>query len=582
MNLTENAVSVEFGAIIIQLFGGLALFLYGMEQMTDALKVVAGNRMKNLLARLTTNRFKGVFVGTVVTAIIQSSSVTTVLLVGFISAGLMTLRQSIGVMLGAGIGTTITAQIVAFKITHYALVLVAIGFVVFFVAKRQTVRQYGLMLLGLGLIFFGMNLMSDATKPLRSYEPFIELMRQMENPLYGILVGTLFTAIIQSSSATMGVVIALASQGFLTLEAGIALAFGANIGTTVTALLASIGQPRDAVRAAVLHTLFRFSGVIIWLPFIGELAAMVRFISPAHPELADLARLSAETPRQIANAHTLFNVANMLIFIWFVDPLARLMEWLIPSKAEPVSGVIRPQYLNDNLITTPPLALDRVRLELGRLGEIASKMVCQSLGTVCAGSGEDLAALAKTDDDVDVLYGAVVTYLGKLSQQNLLRAESKQLSDYMTVANHLENIGDMIETNLVEAGSERLSHNVQMSQATREILGALHQRVCWSVNSAVEAVITLNPELAEEVMAAKLDINRLANDAEEHLAHRLIANEPNRLATFRIETEIIEYLKRVYYFAKRIAKVVANDLTVVAPATSPAPMQLAEPEKYLN
>lgn len=582
MNLTENAVSVEFGAIIIQLFGGLALFLYGMEQMTDALKVVAGNRMKNLLARLTTNRFKGVFVGTVVTAIIQSSSVTTVLLVGFISAGLMTLRQSIGVMLGAGIGTTITAQIVAFKITHYALVLVAIGFVVFFVAKRQTVRQYGLMLLGLGLIFFGMNLMSDATKPLRSYEPFIELMRQMENPLYGILVGTLFTAIIQSSSATMGVVIALASQGFLTLEAGIALAFGANIGTTVTALLASIGQPRDAVRAAVLHTLFRFSGVIIWLPFIGELAAMVRFISPAHPELADLARLSAETPRQIANAHTLFNVANMLIFIWFVDPLARLMEWLIPSKAEPVSGVIRPQYLNDNLITTPPLALDRVRLELGRLGEIASKMVCQSLGTVCAGSGEDLAALAKTDDDVDVLYGAVVTYLGKLSQQNLLRAESKQLSDYMTVANHLENIGDMIETNLVEAGSERLSHNVQMSQATREILGALHQRVCWSVSSAVEAVITLNPELAEEVMAAKLDINRLANDAEEHLAHRLIANEPNRLATFRIETEIIEYLKRVYYFAKRIAKVVANDLTVVAPATSPAPMQLAEPEKYLN
>lgn len=582
MNLTENAVSVEFGAIIIQLFGGLALFLYGMEQMTDALKVVAGNRMKNLLARLTTNRFKGVFVGTVVTAIIQSSSVTTVLLVGFISAGLMTLRQSIGVMLGAGIGTTITAQIVAFKITHYALVLVAIGFVVFFVAKRQTVRQYGLMLLGLGLIFFGMNLMSDATKPLRSYEPFIELMRQMENPLYGILVGTLFTAIIQSSSATMGVVIALASQGFLTLEAGIALAFGANIGTTVTALLASIGQPRDAVRAAVLHTLFRFSGVIIWLPFIGELAAMVRFISPAHPELADLARLSAETPRQIANAHTLFNVANMLIFIWFVDPLARLMEWLIPSKAEPVSGVIRPQYLNDNLITTPPLALDRVRLELGRLGKIAGNMVCQSLGTVCAGSGEDLAALAKTDDDVDVLYGAVVTYLGKLSQQNLLRAESKQLSDYMTVANHLENIGDMIETNLVEAGSERLSHNVQMSQATREILGALHQRVCWSVNSAVEAVTTLNPELAEEVMAAKLDINRLANDAEEHLAHRLIANEPNRLATFRIETEIIEYLKRVYYFAKRIAKVVANDLTVVAPATSPAPMQLAEPEKYLN
>ncbi|GAB4422630.1 MAG: Na/Pi cotransporter family protein [Anaerolineae bacterium] len=580
MELTDNAVTVEFGAIIIQLFGGLALFLYGMEQMTDAMKIVAGNRMKSLLAKLTTNRFKGVFVGTVVTAIIQSSSVTTVLLVGFISAGLMTLRQSIGVMLGAGIGTTITAQIVAFKVTHYALVLVAIGFLIFFLARRQTVRQYGLMTLGLGLIFFGMNLMSDATKPLRSYDPFIELMRQMENPLYGILVGTMFTAVVQSSSATMGVVIALASQGFLTLEAGIALAFGANIGTTVTALLASIGQPRDAVRAAVLHTLFRFTGVLIWLPFISQLAAVVRLISPSYPELSGLAQLSAEAPRQIANAHTLFNVANMLIFIWFVDPLARFMEWLIPPKAEAEPGVIRPRYLSDNLLTTPPLALDRVRMELGRLGEFSSKMVCQSLETVCNGKEADLSALAKMDDNVDALYGAVVTYLGKLSQQNLLRAESAQLSDYMTVANHLENIGDMIETNLVEAGSERLKNNVHMSEATREILAALHQRVCWSVTSAVEAVTTQNFVLAEEVLAAKLEINRLANDAEEHLAHRLIADEPNRLATFRIETEIIEYLKRVYYFAKRIAKVVTSDLHNVAPPV--ASMQMAEPEQYLN
>lgn len=580
MQLTENAVTVEFGAIILQLFGGLALFLYGMEQMTDALKIVAGNRMKNLLAKLTTNRFKGVFVGTVVTAIVQSSSVTTVLLVGFISAGLMTLRQSIGIMMGASIGATVTGQIIAFKVTQYALLLLIVGVVLFTIARRQTVRQYGLMLLGLGLIFFGMNLMADATRPLRDYEPFIELMRQMENPLYGILVGIMVTAVIQSSAATVGIVIALASQGFLTLEAGIALAFGANIGTSITALLASIGQPREAVRMAVLHVIFRIMGVVIWLPFIDQLAALTRFISPAHPELTDLARLAAETPRQIANASTLFNLINVLIFIWFVDPLARLMEWLIPPKAAPVAGVIRPKYLNDNLMITPPLALDRVRMELGRLGEISSKMVCQSLDTVCQGTEQDLSALAKTDDDVDALYGAIVTYLGKLSQQNLLRAETRELSDYMTVANHLENIGDMIETNLVEAGSERLSHNVQMSEATREILAALHQRVCWSVSSAVEAVTTLNYDLAEEVMAAKLDINRLANDAEEHLAHRLIADEPNRLATFRIETEIIEYLKRVYYFAKRIAKVVANDLTVTK--VQPLTVQLAEPENYRN
>ncbi len=558
MLLAEATENVEYITLIMGLMGGLALFLYGMELMTEALKKVAGNRMKSILATLTTNRFMGVFVGTAVTAIIQSSSVTTVMVVGFISAGLMTLQQSVGVILGSGIGTTITAQIVAFKVTKYSLALLAIGFLILFTSKRKRTQQYGIMIMGLGMVFFGMSVMSETTKPLRTYQPFIDMMKQMEVPLYGILAGMVFTAIIQSSSASVGVVIALATQGLISLEAGIALAFGANIGTTITALLSSIGKPREAVQAAVLHTIFRITGMLIWLPFIPQLGAMVTWMSPSYPELSGFERMAAETPRQIANAHTIFNVAIALMFIPFPRQLVWMMNKLIPIRVEPESELGQPNYLDDNLLTTPGLALDRVHLELGRLGELAVNMVHKSLPTVFDGEEEELANLAVMDEDVDSLHAAIVTYLGQVSQGDLLSRETNTVSDYMAVANHIENIADMVETNLVEAGSGRIQHNVQMSAVTRGKLAALHEQVSWAVESSLEALASSDEELAEEVMAAKLEINRLANDAEEHLAQRLIADEPNRLETFRIEIEIIEYLKRVYYFAKRIAKVTAD------------------------
>ena len=570
MNPSEAAEVLPVGTIIIELLGGLALFLFGMEMMTNALKVIAGSRLKNILAKLTTNPFKGVLAGATVTAIIQSSSVTTVLVVGFISAGLMTLQQSIGVILGADIGTTITAQVIAFKVTKYALILVAVGFAMLFISKKKKVQQYGYATMGLGLIFFGMNLMGDATRPLRTYQPFIDMMQQMDNPLVGILIGTLFTSVVQSSSATMGIIIVLASQGFITLEAGIALALGANIGTCVTALLAAIGQPPEAVRAAVVHVIFKVVGVLLWFGFIDILADVMRFVSPSAPELEGTARLAAESPRQIANAHTAFNLANTLIFIWLINPLARFMEWLIPDKPARWTPGIEPKYLDTKLLNTPELALDRVRLELGRLGDAALKMVNRALPTVFQGGQAELEALARMDDDVDGLHGSIISYLGQLSKEHMLQAQTDQLSGYMAVSNYIESIADMVETNLVEAGSARLQNNIQMSAATQEILTALHEKVVWSVEASLEALINQDQELAEDVMAAKLDINRLAGDASEHLADRLTAQEPNRVELFNIETEIIEYLKRVYYFAKRIAKVVAYDLQIEEATPAPA------------
>ncbi len=496
--------------ILIGLFGGLAIFLFGMEQMTDALKQLAGGGMKKLLAKLTTNRFSAAFAGAFVTAVIQSSSVTTVLVVGFISAGLMSLSQSIGIIMGANIGTTITAQIIAFKITKYALVMVAVGFGMLFISKKEKVRQYGTMLMGLGMIFFGMQLMSDATRPLRSYQPFIDLMQSMENPAMGILISAVFTGIVQSSSATTGVIIVLATQGFVTLEAGIALAFGANIGTCVTALLAAIGKPREAVQAAIVHVLFNIAGVLIWLGLIDQLALLVREISPSAPNLTGTDRLAAETPRQIANAHTLFNVANTLIFIWLTTPMAKLVQRLVPERAKKGEAEITPRYLDDILLDTPSLALDRARMELRRISERTWEMVAKALKVALRGSKEDLLALAKDDDEVDILYGYIVGYLGKLSQQNLQAEQSAQLYTYMSAANNIENLGDMIETNIVEAGLQRLSHNVSVSEATEEKLKALHDKVNWSVQLALEALDASDLSMAEQVIASKETINQRA------------------------------------------------------------------------
>lgn len=550
----DATTSLDGLQIVIGLVGGLALFLFGMQQMTDALKLVAGGGMKRLLARLTTNRFSAAFAGAFVTAVVQSSSVTTVLVVGFISAGMMSLAQSIGVIMGANIGTTITAQIIAFKITQYALVLVAIGFAMMFLGKKERLKQYGMMLMGLGLIFFGMELMGDATRPLRSYAPFIELMQRMDQPLLAILVSAAFTGVVQSSSATTGVVIVLASQGFISLEAGIALAFGANIGTCVTALLAAIGKPREAVRAALIHVLFNVLGVLLWLGFIDQLALLVRTISPVAGTLEGAARLAAETPRQIANAHTIFNLANTLIFIGFTGPLAWLVTRLVPNRPAAQSTVIQPRYLDDLLLDTPALALDRVRMELRRIGERAYNMVSASIPMVFHGSKEDLLALARSDDEIDVLHKDIVTYLSQLSRENLSTAHSKLLYDYITASNNIENIGDMVESNIVTAGLDRLQTNLKISEATQQALGALHSKVCWAVQLALQALDASSPSMALSVIDAKEDINRLAHQAEIHLANRLAQNSEDRLPLYNIESEIIEYLKRVYYFAKRIAK----------------------------
>ena len=549
--------SIDWWTMGMGLFGGLALFLFGMDQMADALKAVAGERMKDILGRLTKNRFMGAITGAFVTAIINSSSVTTVLVVGFISAGLMSLAQSVGVIMGANIGSTMTAQLIAFKVTKAALLMIGVGFTMSFASKNERIRQYGGMLMGLGLVFFGMGVMSDSMGPLRSFQPFLDLMQTMENPLVGILVAAAFTGLIQSSAATTGIVIVMASQGFVNLPTGIALAFGANIGTCVTALLASIGKPREAVRAAVVHILFNFAGVFVWVGFIGQLAEFVRWISPAYPELTGVEQLAAAAPRQIANAHTIFNVANTLLFIGLAGQFARAAEWLVPDK--PIGEealVVRAKYLDDELLSTPSLALDRVRLEVLHMGERVELMMERIMPAILSGNRETLRDIERMDDDVDVLHAQIIAYLGKISRLSLTERQTGELIKLMEAVNDLENIGDVIETNLIVLGNERIDEGVSISQPTREVLTNFHVAVNRAVNSAVQAVAQKNEVAARAVTSMKQEIAQIADSAAVHQAQRLVAEEPNRIPAYTIEVDIIEKLKRIYYFAKRMAKTV--------------------------
>lgn len=549
-----ETLTLDWIRMLTGLFGGLALFLFGMERMGEALKAAAGIRMKQILARLTSNRFAGAMTGAMVTAVIQSSSVTTILVVGFVSAGVMTLGQSIGVIMGANIGTTITAQVIAFKVTSLALVFIAIGFAADFFGRSEAVRQYGRILFGLGLIFFGMNIMGEAMAPLRNYPPFIALMRDMAGPLPGILCGALFTALIQSSSATTGIVVVMASQGFITLPAGIALALGANLGTCVKVIFAAMGKPRPAMRAAAVHILFNLFGVLLWVWFIDDLAQLARLVSPQHPELAGFERLAAETPRQIANANSLFNIFNALLFISFTGWLARIVTRLLPDKPEPEAFMIRPKFLDEQLIDTPALALNVARLEVGRLGEQVLLMMLLAQDALHKRDPNLLRELQKQDDAVDILHNKINSYLNRVGKQSLSEAESQEYFRVIQANATMESIGDVLETDLAGLGRKWVEKDLHASETMMSLINDLFEGVYTALEMTVCAVRDNDPGVALESLAMKEEITRRVNAALSRQVHSLAVSGATRLDTLSSEFELTDKLKRIYSLSRQIAR----------------------------
>ena len=553
---------MDWFQIIMGLFGGLALFLFGLDQLATGLQAAAGESMKTFLAKLTKNRVLGAITGAVVTAVLNSSSVTTVLVVGFISAGLMTLSQSIAVIMGANIGSTATAQIVAFNVTRYALMMVGFGFVMLFAGKRDKVRQWGSMIMGLGLVFYGMGVMGDSMAPLRSYEPFMDLMVKMEVPILGILAGALFTGLVQSSAATMGIAIVMASGGLVTLPAGIALALGANIGTCATALLAAIGRPREGQRAALAHVLFNIAGVLLWVGFIDQLAELAIHFSPGSPELTGSAKLAAEVPRQIANANTIFNIINTLLFLPFTGVFAKVVTRILPDKPVDEKIIIQPKYLDTALLSTPSLALSQVRMEIGHVGEVLEGMWSRLTEAFESRDRDTFDEVARMDDQVDILHAEIVGYLGEIRQREMSDAVSREFLGLMSASTYMESMGDVFETTIVDLGHRMLDKNIQVSENMNLALKGLGQTVGQSVDAAIRSVTEESETAAQEVLSLRGEVSRQIEEVMEHQASKLSPDDPQRLDKFRLETGLVDALKRIYTLAKRIARIEAPKAVV--------------------
>ena len=424
---------------VLGLLGGLALFLYGMQMMSAGLEAAAGNRMKRILERLTSNRILGVLVGAGITAVIQSSSATTVMVVGFVNSGMMTLQQAVWIIMGANIGTTVTGLLIALDVGAMAplLAFVGVAFVVFL--KKPILHHWGQIIAGLGVLFLGMGMMSDAMMPLRESQFFIDLMTQMSNPVLGILVGMIFTAIIQSSSASVGILQTLAASGLIGLHSAAFILFGQNIGTCITAVLASIGTSRSAKRTTIIHLLFNVIGTVIFttICILTPLTDLFESLLPASPS------------GQIAALHTTFNITTTLLLLPFGTQLAKIAERILPERASDNVNQRRLLYIKpvDNTheqhrIGTSAIALTGISRELNRMAEIVESNVRDSFLTVLDGTPKRLPAVEDTEETIDFLNKEISNYISSVIVYETNERDSARISAFFKISGNLERIGD--------------------------------------------------------------------------------------------------------------------------------------------
>ena len=558
----EGAIS--WWALIMTLFGGLALFLYGMEKMSSGMKKAAGAKMRSILSALTNNRYMGLLVGAFVTMIIQSSSATTVMLVSFVQAGLMTFVQSLGVILGADIGTTVTAQLVAFKLTDYALLMIAVGFGLMMFGRNDNQKNVGESVLGFGILFYGMKLMSDAMYPLRTYDPFITTLSHLENPLLGLLVGAAFTALIQSSSAFTGIIIVLAQQGLLSLDAGIPLIMGANIGTCITAGLASIGASREAKRVALAHVMFKIVGVLLFIFWIPWFADIIRAISPASTEVG-IDNLSAVVPRQIANAHTIFNVGLAFMFIPFTGVFAKIILKIFPDVEDERDLTIATWHLDDSAIETPALALDLARSEIARMAKITGRMMNGFIKPFLKDDpGMDrvhpqltvMEGIEMRERKLDFLEKKIKKYLLQIGQEQLSDTQIAEVFGMITISSQMESIGDIMERNLRPLVTKKRALQLDFSDEGKKELVKYNLKVCKQFSRLEKTFSELDPNRAKKVMVKEEKYLNLEHQYRESHFQRLHAARQESVETDAIHTELLEMMKQINHHTGEIAKII--------------------------
>ncbi len=531
-----------YGSIALSAAAGLGLFLYGMTLMGAGLQKAAGDKLKSIVGLLTKNKYIAVLVGIVVTGIIQSSSATTVMVIGFVNAGIMTLNQAIGVIMGANVGTTVTAQLVSFNLEAVAPFAVAIGMVAYVINKGPKTRDYAEILIGFGILFVGMVYMKDAVKPLREIEAFQNMLISFgTNPILGIFVGFMLTLLLQSSSASIGILVALAVEGVLPLESALPILYGDNIGTCTTALLSSIGASKNAQRAAIMHLTFNVIGTIIFVAFLnGPIIYVVTQLDPG------------VVSRQIANAHTLFNVTNVIIQLPFSALIVKLAEKLVPEGKKPVEEIHTITKLDKRMLSTPAIALESAYKECLNMGNVAMTSLKNSVDGFLGKNNDQLAETFRLEKTINQMEREIIDYLVAVSNSDISLDDRVLVDGLFNTINDIERIGDHAE-NIAELGQSYISSGLNFSQESRVELGTMIDTVYNAVQSSLDAMRTGDIDLAERVLEMENRVDELEKSNRLSHIYRL-NNNMCRTESGILFLDLISILERVSDHASNIAE----------------------------
>ena len=529
--------------IAIVIMGGLGLFLYGMNLMGDGLQKSAGSKLKRIIELLTSNVIMGVLVGMVVTMVIQSSSATTVMVVGFVNAGIMSLTQAIGVIMGANIGTTITAQLVSLDVDFLAPVALGIGIVIYMFSNKPKHKNIAEILIGFGILFTGMDFMKEAVKPLAGYQGFTDMLLSFgHHPILGVLMGFAITAIVQSSSASMGMLIALASQGLIPITAALPILYGENIGTCVTSLISSIGASRNARRAAIMHLTFNVLGSMIFMFILSKpIVAIVTAIDPT------------DAARQIANAHTLFNILNVIVLLPFNKLIVKLALKLVPeTKGEQDDDDKVVKYIDDRMIETPSIALANIIKETLRMGEKSKESLNAAMDGIVDKSKEKIELSFKREKLINELQKSILNYLLKLSKASLNEDSRETVDALFNTVNDIERIGDHAE-NIAELAKDIVDLEISFSDVGIGELKDMYNKVVSTYTYALEAMRTSNVELACKVIKMEEQVDMMEKSCRANHMNRLNSSSCS-IESGVIYLDIISNLERVSDHAVNIAQ----------------------------
>lgn len=538
---------------------GLSLFLYGMYRSEKALKLLAGARTRQIIESITRNRFLSMLVGLVLTFGTQSSSATTVMLVGLSTAGLITLAQSMGVILGTAVGTTITVQLFAWKITRIAPVLITVGYFMYAMFRGTRRMRVGQLLLGFGLVFFGMTIMAGAVAPLRSSEVFATVLKALNSPFALLFISAVFTAIVQSSAATIALVISLATVVDGTTALGLAgavpLILGANIGTSATAIIASLNASVPGKQVAWAHAIYKTLAALVALPLV---PLLVRFGEWSSPSAA----------AQIANVHTLFNCAAALVFLPLTGPLAALVQKLIKAPADQ-DGPYHVRFIDRDFSDHPYLALAQANKEIVRMSGLVTSMYESIWCALVERNAEQPAQIRLEDDKVDYLHEHISPYLTRLSEEEMRAEESSRQIQLLSVASELELVADVLSKDVCGSIQQLVSKNLSFSNEGLDDLEEFYQRVRVNLYAATDAVAAADRSIAERVVADRAQVDDLQDQLRTRHFERLKAGLPESLETTTIHLDLMEDLRRVNSHACRICMSVLEGRFVTSVKDSP-------------